>query len=78
MPFTIIQIVISTICGILIKKLHQQVHTDTLTGLRNRKYFYTKLSELKTKSPVSLMLIDVDNFKGINDTYGHIAGDQVL
>ncbi|MBZ4654633.1 MAG: diguanylate cyclase [Peptococcaceae bacterium] len=78
MPFVIIQVVISTICGILIKKLHQQVHTDSLTGLRNRKYFYTKLSELKSKAPVSLILIDIDNFKSINDTYGHIAGDQVL
>ncbi|QNB46507.1 diguanylate cyclase [Thermanaerosceptrum fracticalcis] len=78
MPFVIIQVVISTICGIFIKKLHQQVHTDSLTGLRNRKYFYTKLSELKSKAPVSLILIDIDDFKSINDTYGHIAGDQVL
>jgi len=77
-PFVIIQMVISTICGIVIKKLHLQVHTDMLTGLRNRKYFYAKLSELKSKAPVSLILIDIDNFKSINDTYGHIAGDLVL
>lgn len=77
-PFVIIQVVISTICGILIKKLHQQVYTDVLTGLRNRRYFCAKLPELTSKAPVSLILMDIDNFKSINDTYGHIAGDQVL
>ncbi|QSQ08719.1 Response regulator PleD [Koleobacter methoxysyntrophicus] len=78
MPFVIFQVTISTICGILIKKLHQQVYTDSLTGLCNRRYFYTKLSELKSKAPVSLILLDIDNFKSINDTYGHLTGDRVL
>jgi len=78
MPFVIIQILTSTICGILLKKMYGQVHTDVLTGLCNRKFFYKKLSELQSKAPVSLILIDLDNFKNINDTYGHIAGDHVL
>jgi diguanylate cyclase (GGDEF)-like protein len=78
MSFVIIQMIISIICGILIRRLHQQVCTDTLTGLYNRKFFHTRLSELRTKAPVSLILIDIDNFKSINDTYGHIVGDQVL
>lgn len=58
MPFLIIQIAITIICGILLKKFHQQVHTDALTGLHSRKYFNLKLSELKTKGPISLLLID--------------------
>jgi diguanylate cyclase (GGDEF)-like protein len=78
MTFVIIQVLISTICGILIKKLYRRAHTDVLTGLRNREYFYTKLSEQQNKAPVSLILLDLDNFKKVNDTYGHIAGDQVL
>ncbi|MBA1336309.1 MAG: hypothetical protein HPY66_2744 [Firmicutes bacterium] len=78
MPFVIIQLIVSTACGILIRTLYQQVHMDALTGLRNRKYFFAKLSEIKTKTPVSLILIDIDNFKGINDTYGHMVGDHVL
>lgn len=76
--YVTIQMVITTACGVLIKKLHQQVQTDMLTGLHNRRYFYTKLSELQALAPISLLLIDIDNFKSINDTYGHMAGDQVL
>ncbi|NSW92652.1 MAG: GGDEF domain-containing protein [Firmicutes bacterium] len=78
MPFLIIYIISSMFCGIMIKKLYQQAHTDMLTGLCSRRYFYKKLSGMKAKSPVSLVLIDIDNFKSINDTYGHRIGDQVL
>jgi len=76
--FIVTELAINVVCGIIINKLHQQVHIDVLTGLYNRKYLYTKLPELQTKIPVSLILIDIDNFKIINDTYGHVAGDQVL
>ena len=78
MPFVIIQIIVSAICGIMIKKLYQQAQTDVLTGLCNRRYFHEKWSGLKTKAPVSLILIDIDDFKSINDLYGHITGDQIL
>ncbi len=56
---------------------------DPLTGLANRKAFDEYISrsiELHSLlgQPASLMMIDVDNFKSINDTYGHTAGDAVL
>lgn len=69
--------------GLLIKKLYKRTNNDPLTGLRNRRYFYHKLAcemeRLKrTKLPLSLAIIDIDNFKRINDTFGYIVGDKVL
>ncbi len=57
--------------------------TDSLTGLLNRRYFQERISEEIERSrrhhlPLSLIMIDLDNFKDINDTYGHIIGDEVL
>jgi diguanylate cyclase (GGDEF)-like protein len=57
--------------------------TDALTGLLNRRYFQERLTEEIERSrrhriPVSLIIIDIDNFKGFNDTYGHLGGDEVL
>ncbi len=53
--------------------------TDTLTGLGNRRKFDTEIERrLAAKEPTSLMLIDLDHFKAVNDTRGHAAGDQVL
>ena len=75
---SLVVISVLTASGVLIKNLYHQVHTDTLTGLHNRKYFFTKLSEIKANDRFSLILIDLDDFKNVNDTYGHIAGDQVL
>jgi diguanylate cyclase len=59
------------------------VRIDSLTQLANRSYFDEKLTEMirvaqRYKEPFSLMMIDVDNFKTINDTYGHVAGDRIL
>ncbi len=56
---------------------------DSLTGLNNRRYFETHLSTLVAQAadcsrPLSLMILDIDHFKGVNDTYGHEAGDIVL
>ncbi|WP_413702255.1 diguanylate cyclase domain-containing protein [Psychromonas sp. KJ10-10] len=62
----------------------EQLNTlDGLTGLKNRKYFDESLTKemknaLRAQSPVSLLLIDIDHFKMINDTYGHLVGDECL
>ena len=57
--------------------------TDPLTGLHNRRYMETHLATLAEQArvsgrPLSVLFADIDNFKSINDTYGHDAGDNVL
>lgn len=60
-----------------------KAHTDTLTSLWNHGYFQYRLDEelLKAKSknyPISILMIDLDDFKKFNDSYGHIHGDTAL
>jgi len=60
-----------------------KAHTDSLTGLWNYGYFQYKLDEeiMKVKNKnclLSVMMIDLDDFKKFNDTYGHLEGDKVL
>ncbi|MCC8966447.1 PleD family two-component system response regulator [Bradyrhizobium sp. Pear76] len=57
--------------------------TDALTGLNNRRYMESHLATLAEQAsirgkPLALMILDIDYFKAINDTYGHDAGDDVL
>lgn len=57
--------------------------TDALTGVRNRKFFNDTLKESvslcrRTDQPTSLLLMDIDHFKSVNDTFGHTAGDKCL
>lgn len=57
-------------------RLQQAVETDVLTGLKNRRVFDRVLRECT--GPVAMLLIDIDGFKPINDTFGHHIGDEVL
>ena len=64
-------------------KLHELATHDGLTGLCNHRTFYRKLEEEivranRYKHPVSLLMLDIDHFKIVNDTYGHQAGDTIL
>jgi diguanylate cyclase (GGDEF)-like protein len=64
-------------------KLRSLANTDYLTGLPNRRSFFIKAQKefLRAKRydrPFSLLMIDIDLFKHINDTYGHAVGDEVL
>ncbi len=55
----------------------ESANTDSLTGLRNRRYFYEYIQQQKG-SPMTLLYIDLDNFKEVNDRLGHARGDEVL
>jgi two-component system cell cycle response regulator len=57
--------------------------TDVLTGMHNRRYLEMRLAEeiaraQRNKAPLSCLMMDIDHFKRVNDTYGHQAGDRVL
>lgn len=57
--------------------------TDGLTGLRNKRFLFNELElaiakARDTKTPLSLLLLDIDDFKTVNDTFGHSVGDDIL
>jgi len=83
---------ISVICGqaavaiastLLMKQLEDSANTDGLTGIYNHRYFTYRLGVEFQRArdaglPLALIMLDVDNFKLINDRFGHVAGDAVL
>ncbi|WCT79556.1 diguanylate cyclase domain-containing protein [Novosphingobium humi] len=63
--------------------LQRLTNVDGLTGLSNRRYFDEYFETewrqaARDRQPLSLLIIDIDHFKQFNDTYGHLAGDEVL
>ena len=66
-------------CRQRLRSLYRQANIDPLTGLHNRLFFQKRLKMLLQHNRfATLLFIDVDNLKRINDTYGHLAGDQAL
>lgn len=61
----------------LLNKLENEIR-DPLTGLYNRRYLKEKLAELKPDDKYTLVMIDGDRFKAVNDRFGHNVGDEVL
>ena len=67
----------------LFSQVQQLAVTDSLTGLMNRRFFFLQLEKeferaRRYQKPLSLLMMDIDHFKTVNDTYGHLVGDQVL
>ncbi|NWF76657.1 MAG: diguanylate cyclase [Nitrospirae bacterium] len=67
----------------LIGEAKQKADTDPLTGISNRNYFFQMAQNhvekaLRDRTPISIFLFDIDNFKHYNDTNGHDAGDRLL
>ena len=63
------------------EQLHHQAHHDLLTGLPNRSSLMLRLEEMLARTsanPFALLLLDLDRFKEVNDTFGHQAGDVLL
>ena len=92
-PFVLINLFGVVIAGESLNKYRKRIvrekalvrdnATDPLTGLANRRTFDLKgpemaLGEMQKKGRYAVVVIDIDNFKGINDTFGHACGDRVL
>lgn len=62
-----------------VRELYGLATRDELTGLFNRRFFFSEAEKmLSSGTPVNLVFFDLDQFKSINDTFGHLAGDRIL
>jgi diguanylate cyclase (GGDEF)-like protein len=80
---TILKFLQGDIESLFLDNLREKINVDKLTGAYNKQYFEDHLKKLfslakRYNKPLSLILIDIDDFKKINDTYGHAAGDYIL
>jgi diguanylate cyclase (GGDEF)-like protein/PAS domain S-box-containing protein len=83
MPAVLINLIDMTERKLLEEELKKAARVDRLTGVFNRQSFETELlKEIKRSmryhTPFSLIMLDIDHFKNINDSYGHLVGDSVL
>lgn len=84
MPALLVLLLAGIVLGIqLLRRTRAQAMSDALTGLANRMHFDDALEQeirvaRRTGQPLSLLLVDVDHFKQLNDTLGHPAGDELL
>lgn len=83
----LVTLIVLALLSNVIKRYQQKIETqatlDSLTGLPNRRGFdllatQAMLEALRELRPLTALLLDLDHFKRLNDTYGHLAGDQVL
>jgi diguanylate cyclase (GGDEF)-like protein len=73
----------SDVEGKYAEQLYEAATRDALTGLLNRRFFDDQLGKdvahaLRHESPLSVLVFDLDHFKNVNDTHGHLVGDRVL